>query len=416
MGMSNQTEEKELFHAVSLSGGKDSTAMLLLMIERGLPIDAVLTADTGMEFPEMYEHLQKLDDYLFAERGLHLTWLRHPKGFEWLMFEEKKQRPASIENRQRLGVSLYGNGWPGPRVRWCTGQLKTHLIHKEINRLKGQYKAVSYVGIAADEPKRIKNERYPLMDWGITEKEALRICYDRGYDFGGLYQIYRRCSCWCCPLQGIGELRKLRQHHPELWERLREMQGDYNLYVYCYRREALDRHLKNAERGICFVDPQGKTLFRIPDGDSIRVLRPDGTQHDHICRYIDDHRAEIGSGHLYGMVQFAQQMEQTGSTFVPLRSSLPKQCYSLLLDTGNVVILKRGETGYYKTDIPHTSKEEAHAIVEEYNRKLGVTRAQEEAMKGGSMFGFDKPIADPANYDAQGQPLKRREKDRGDAR
>lgn len=32
------------------------------------------------------------------------------------------------------------------------------------------------------------------------------------------------------------------------------------------------------------------------------------------------------------------------------------------------------------------------------------------------MFGFDKPIADPANYDAQGQPLKRREKDRGDAR
>lgn len=81
----------------------------------------------------------------------------------------------------------------------------------------------AYVGIAADEPKRIKSERYPLVDWGITEKEALQICYDRGYDFGGLYQIYHRCSCWCCPLQGIGELRKLRQYHPELWERLREM-------------------------------------------------------------------------------------------------------------------------------------------------------------------------------------------------
>lgn len=46
------------FHAVSLSGGKDSTAMLLLMIEQDMPIDVVLTADTGMEFPEMYEHLQ----------------------------------------------------------------------------------------------------------------------------------------------------------------------------------------------------------------------------------------------------------------------------------------------------------------------------------------------------------------------
>ena len=87
---------------------------------------------------------------------------------------------------------------------------------------------MSYVGIAADEPKRIKSEHYPLVDWGITEKEALQICYDRGYDFGGLYQIYHRCSCWCCPLQGIGELRKLRQHHPELWERLQEMLLSYD--------------------------------------------------------------------------------------------------------------------------------------------------------------------------------------------
>ena len=45
------------FHAVSCSGGKDSTAMLLLMIERDMPIDVVLTSDTGMYFPEMYEHI-----------------------------------------------------------------------------------------------------------------------------------------------------------------------------------------------------------------------------------------------------------------------------------------------------------------------------------------------------------------------
>ena len=38
--------------------------MLLLMIEQDMPIDVVLNADTGMEFPEMYEHLQKLDDLL----------------------------------------------------------------------------------------------------------------------------------------------------------------------------------------------------------------------------------------------------------------------------------------------------------------------------------------------------------------
>ena len=60
-----QNANGKQFHAVSLSGGKDSSAMLLLMIERDMPIDMVLSADTGMEFPEMYEHLAKLDEHLF---------------------------------------------------------------------------------------------------------------------------------------------------------------------------------------------------------------------------------------------------------------------------------------------------------------------------------------------------------------
>ena len=214
------------FHAVSLSGGKDSTAMLLLMIEQDMPIDVVLTADTGMEFPEMYEHLQKLDDLLCRERGIHITTLRHPKGFEWLMFEEPKMKQSSIENRQRLGVSLYGNGWPGPRVRWCTGQLKTHLIRKEVNRLKKERNALHYVGIAADEPKRIRKACYPLVEWGMTEKDCLNYCYAHGFDWGGLYEIFHRVSCWCCPLQPLSELRKLYECFPELWKQLRKWDDD----------------------------------------------------------------------------------------------------------------------------------------------------------------------------------------------
>ena len=77
MSGSNQKQ----FHAVSLSGGKDSTAMLLLMIERGMPIDMVLYADTGMEFPEMYAHIAKLDAYLYEQRGIHM---RFPTTLSWL--------------------------------------------------------------------------------------------------------------------------------------------------------------------------------------------------------------------------------------------------------------------------------------------------------------------------------------------
>ncbi len=188
-----------------------------------MPIDCVLYADTGMEFPEMEAHIAKLDDFLFRERGIHITILRHPHGFAWMMFEEPKRKPSCLERRARLGITPYGNGWPGIKVRWCTGQLKTHLITKEVNRLKKEKHALHYVGIAADEAWRCKAEQYPLVEWGITEAQALQICYDRGYDFGGLYEIYHRASCWCCPLQRIDELRKLRRHHPELWARLREL-------------------------------------------------------------------------------------------------------------------------------------------------------------------------------------------------
>lgn len=44
--------------------------MLLLMLESGMPIDCVITADTGMEFPEMYRHWDKIDQLLYQERGI----------------------------------------------------------------------------------------------------------------------------------------------------------------------------------------------------------------------------------------------------------------------------------------------------------------------------------------------------------
>jgi hypothetical protein len=197
--------------------------------------------------------------------------------------------------------------------------------------------------------------------------------------------------------------------------RLNPNKGEYNLYCYCYRKDWLDDHIKQAERGIRFIDPHYKELFRIPDGDQVRITTSDGEKMDRTCRYIDDYHVEVGRN-LYHICEFAERMEQAGNTVVPLRSSLPEKCYSALLDTGMIVILKRGETGYYKTDIPYTDKESARQLVDEYNGKLGVSKAQAEAMKAGSMFGFAVPAADPKNYDENGTPIRPKQKDRGDAR
>jgi 3'-phosphoadenosine 5'-phosphosulfate sulfotransferase (PAPS reductase)/FAD synthetase len=91
--------------------------------------------------------------------------------------------------------------------------------------------SVSYVGITLDEADRtLKNiadkkrmiKKYPLIEWGITEADALEYCYAQGFTWGGLYKHFRRVSCYCCPLQRIGELRKLRKYYPEQWAQMLE--------------------------------------------------------------------------------------------------------------------------------------------------------------------------------------------------
>lgn len=129
--------------------------------------------------------------------------------------------------------------------------------------------------------------------------------------------------------------------------RLNPHPGEYNLYCYCYIKKWLDGHLQQAEKGIRFTDPNNKELFRIPDGDKIRIIYADGKKDDRICRYVDDYHVEIGSGwnSLLHICQFSEMMEQTSSTVVPLRSSLPEQCYSVLPGTGELVIIKKVNPG-----------------------------------------------------------------------
>ena len=203
--------EKRKFYVVSLSGGKDSTAMTLRLIEEKRPIDLILFCDTGLEFPQMYEHLKKLEQYI----GRKITYLKAVHSFEYY-FSEYMPKRKNPDLRQ-----YKGNSWAGPHNRWCTGLLKTRVVNAYLKELKKEYDVIEYIGIAADEYKRIKNGCYPLVEWGMTEKDCLGYCYERGFDWGGLYHMFHRVSCWCCPLQAISELRKLYEHFPELWVQLR---------------------------------------------------------------------------------------------------------------------------------------------------------------------------------------------------
>lgn len=196
--------------------------------------------------------------------------------------------------------------------------------------------------------------------------------------------------------------------------RLNPNKGEYNLYCYCYIKDWLDKHIRSAGKGIRFITPEYKEKFRISDGEKIRITFSDGEVKDRVCRYIDDSHVEVGDD-LYHICEFAERMEQCGATFIPLRSDLPEVCYSILPSTGDVIIIKHGESGYYRCEYSTEDKAFNREFANDRNANLGVSKAQVEAMLAGSMYGWDVPAADPKSYDENGT-LLRNTKDRGDAR
>jgi len=191
-----------------------------------------------------------------------------------------------------------------------------------------------------------------------------------------------------------------------------------NLFIYCYRRDWLERHMEQAEKGIRFIDPHYKELFRIPDGGQIRILREGCAHIDKVCRYIDDCHVEVGNGwdSLFHICQFAEEMERCHNKVIPLTPTLPVKCFSVLPSSGELIVIERYKPGYELSAMAHFKGKTPQQTADALNANMGVTRAQAAAMLAGSMFGWTVPAADPKNYNAQGRPIKPRHQDRGNAR
>ena len=86
-----------------------------------MPVDVILFCDTGLEFPQMYEHLDKVEQYT----GRAITRLKPPHSFEYFFYEYSPERKNPALSRYR------GLSWPGPKQRWCTGRLKQDVYKRQ---------------------------------------------------------------------------------------------------------------------------------------------------------------------------------------------------------------------------------------------------------------------------------------------
>lgn len=186
----NEINPKPEYWVLSLSGGKDSTALGLEWLARHkadpvtYPLHEVVYCDTWMEFPAMMEHINQLEK-IFMDAGIKFTRLKSEKSFEYLMFDHWPNFRKNSKFHEQ------GYSWPGPRSRWCTAMLKRDLIDRHLRGIQGKYSVIQLTGLAADERERLQRENninhlHPLAEWGWTEADCLKYCYFHGFDWGWL--------------------------------------------------------------------------------------------------------------------------------------------------------------------------------------------------------------------------------------
>ncbi|MCE5327911.1 MAG: phosphoadenosine phosphosulfate reductase family protein [Planctomycetaceae bacterium] len=187
-------------HILSLSGGKDSSALAIYMKNR-VPAMEYVFCDTEKELPETYEYLGKLEAFL----GQPIRRLKHEEG---LGFDAL--------------LTIRRGYLPSPQARWCTDYLKIKPFEKYV----GDDIVTSYVGIRADEPHRrgyistkpnIK-ARFPFVEDNIRKQDVLRILQESGLGIPSYYQWRSRSGCYFCFFQQRREWVGLLETHPELYQ------------------------------------------------------------------------------------------------------------------------------------------------------------------------------------------------------
>jgi hypothetical protein len=134
---------------------------------------------------------------------------------------------------------------------------------KQYYKQFAEFELVKYIGIAIDEPERLKRLREGeislLAKYGYTEQMAMELC--RKYDLvSPIYQTGTRGGCWFCPNAKIKSFAKLRNNHPHLWQELVELSKESNLISQNFK---YGMTLQEVERKINLIEINNKLQLRL---------------------------------------------------------------------------------------------------------------------------------------------------------
>lgn len=201
------------YHILSLSGGKDSTALAFFM-KKNMPeifekLELVFY-DTGCDLPETYDYLNKIEVFLKKK----IVRVKPEKTFEHLL--------------------TINRVLPSHFRRWCTVELKIRpslkYIEEKFNK-EGKGFVNLYVGIRKDEEhrkgillisdleKEFVKPQYPLIENHICKNDVEKILIDNGISYPSYYNYRSRNGCYFCFYQNPLDWVNLYEKHPDLFKK-----------------------------------------------------------------------------------------------------------------------------------------------------------------------------------------------------
>lgn len=194
---------------LSLGGGTQSTAMILLVQEGRLPRpDWVIFADTGSELPFTLDIISRCQE-ICESLDIEFRTVRSPKG-------------------DLHQAYLNQGGLPVIGIRTCTTEWKIRPIYREIRSLvgmgRGKVLASSWIGITTDEDHRATpsehkwiERKYPLLDLGWSRDDCVQYCESQDFQV-------QKSGCFCCPYQPVHQWEDLQKNNNEFFQIALEME------------------------------------------------------------------------------------------------------------------------------------------------------------------------------------------------